>query len=232
MLFKRCRGATLVETAFALPLAIAIIFLILWFAYIWFCLYTFNHAVADGARDAAARGSFQRLDNSGLISRVHNYQNGGNFPEDLFAYQISASTAESYLNSQQVMGAFDGLNFSSLPGPYLYAVLYMNQALKKGIGKTIKFPCDPDGSGNNEGPGCVSCQFLNPDTLDSSLWISGAALPSDRIHLKCRYQPDVFLIKPMAAMLKIVTGNRVGINPLVFEKQQVLRWYSDEVLRR
>ena len=80
---KKSKGVTFVETAIALPIVLAIIFLILWFAYAWFCLYTFNHAVADGARDAAARGSFKRLDSTGLISRIHNYQTGGPLPEDL-----------------------------------------------------------------------------------------------------------------------------------------------------
>ena len=130
------------------------------------------------------------------------------------------------------MGAFDGYRFDQLPGPYLYAMVYMNQALKKGVGLTIKFPCDPEGDGTDDGPGCVSCQYLNPDTLDTTLWLGGAALPDDRIHLKCKYQPNVFLVRPMAAMLGMILGQRLETNPLVFEKQQILRWYSDEVLRR
>ncbi|MEZ4755147.1 MAG: hypothetical protein R3A13_12760, partial [Bdellovibrionota bacterium] len=94
-------------------------------------------------------------------------------------------------------------------------------------------PCDPVGARAIDGPGCVSCRFLHPELGDTTPWTNtnpNDPLPTDRIYIHCQYQPDVFLIKPMAGMMNLILGGGFTTNPLVFDKYQVLRWYSDRLV--
>ena len=171
------RGATLLETAIFLPLGLVLILVLIWGGIFITSSASFDRWMTQAPR-LMTRGKESAMGKQ-MISQVQSWNaSGGAIPTDLLPLltsNVNASSAEDYLNGA-TMGVFasGGIKFSDLPPEYIYAFVYLNQGLSEAIGPTVKFPCDPTASPaaatEDAGPGCVGCEFLNPDTYDDTEW--------------------------------------------------------------
>lgn len=104
-------------------------------------------------------------------------------------------------------GAVYNRSLRSLPNQYLYALVYLNQALAQSIGSSFRFPClppganAPNGCGGNadRNPGCGICYLFDPDNPTAQE--SGAPLRPDRIAIRCEYAPSSVFIDPIIKLL-------------------------------
>lgn len=105
---------------------------------------------------------------------------------------------------------------------YIYALVYIYQAMRQSVGNSIKYPCDPNGT-SPAPSGCLMCRFGNPAGC-----VGGAALtstfmpahsfptpatpPPATIAILCDYRPDSAITNITYALVSVM-ARAVGASP-------------------
>jgi len=213
-------GISLLETALFLPLLLLIIFIMVWLGVILNARASLSAGMSDVLRSAATRGD-SRLMGQDLLRVVKEFRAAPNSAEALAGLTpyISAPPARDpveYFNKCFATEVFRGTRLADLPPQYLYALIYLSEALKLSLGPAARFPCwagpktgAPVGCTEEpRGPGCVSCRLMNPDTLDFQQ--ADGPPPPDRIALECRYEPSSFITDPVVRLLSLFSPSAGG----------------------
>ena len=210
----------MVETAIVLPLVLLGIFFFIWLGTVMHAKSSLDAAVTRAVRLACTRG-VKEVAGLEIIERIQNWQGGA-----------ALSTVEMLLKNGDIPNWMDWytatstqFNFVSgldgLPSEYIYALVYVNEAMKKSIGSSIRYPCDPEDL--SSGSGCLGCVFLNPDDL-TSLYDSpgpwGIDAPRRKIGIECRFQPAHAFLKPLVSLIGFLTGGLA--DPLIVLKKKAI----------
>lgn len=238
------RGATMIEAALTLPFLLFGIFFFIWIAVSKNEEATFDSALGSAMRLAATRGDPLLLEPFGTeasLTAIDHWKSGaagGPYTpslEELMTHDVDwVSTGESYYDSHST-GAFSGVvsHLKEMPLQYLYSLVYINEAMRLGVGNSLRYPCDPTQLGND---GCMDCKFLAPDGSaatypDYCAAHSGCSctvgvdcpIPIDAIAVECRYRPSNFLLGPLVGMVKLLAGS-YGDSLLVMKRTRVFNF--------
>lgn len=213
----------MLETAVLLPLLVLGIFFFIWLGTVMHAKSSLDAAVARAVRLACTRG-VSEVAGMEVIQRVQDWQRSGDDSgiEPLLKNGDFSNWLEWYDDrSNQI---FSGVsNLISMPSEYIYALVYVNEAMKQSVGAGVRYPCDPEDLVN--GGGCLGCSFLNPDTLESGFPSEDPAQwagppPRRSIGLECRYQPDHTILKPLVKFIAMLTGDLA--EPLLVLKKKAI----------
>ena len=210
-------GATLVELAIVLPFLLFGVLFFIWIGVMMHAKSSLDASVTRALRLAATRGA-DEISGVDTIPRIHGWVA---IPqtitdaqvEPLLAYNTPAGDWHSWYD-QRANEVF-GQNFQDLSPEYVYSVVYVNESMKQSIGTSLKYPCDP--ADLSEGAGCLGCWFLNPETLNPGEAYASFA-PRRRIGLECRFQPATGLLRPLVAVLSMISTH-TSSPLLVFKKK-------------
>jgi len=230
---RQTAGATMLETALILPLVLVIAFGLMYLSSAFNAKLSLKWAVGQAVRLAITRGDIRRVgmriipslsDFTGLYApRIHSFtfSEATDQAKTLLSYQVPYNDAIQFYDTRlfepfQRDAHFDGNLNNSYP-TFLYAIAYANETMRQSLGMSVKYPCDPDGSGPNDGPGCFMCQFLNPDTMDLTGYVSVADVvgraqiigpPIYKIALRCSYRPMSPFLQPISGLLRVFVPNQ------------------------
>lgn len=212
--FKSSRGATLVEIALVLPLLFGSAVACLWVGQLWNADAGISTAVSNGLRAAVTRAN-PRLGGALLTD------------EELSKALATSDKSSSYIAYYNAMTQdVFGKDLDELPLHYAYSLAYISQNLRGVVGNSIRFPCDPGGASPEHGSGCLSCRFLEPETL-SYVSISNGDSAVDykmnRIAVDCAFQPTTVLLSPMLKLLGFV-GRSESSPTLVVSRKRAFDW--------
>lgn len=200
------RGAVFVDLAFALPIFLAAIFIILWYSYMLNARAAITAAVTTAARLAVTRGDVYRLGYS-IVQYRYDEQNAGEV-------QLYTNLSGGYTDTDyDQWSAEDPDNLgnecspsiaSKLPMTYHHALVYAYRAMADSVGSTLRFPCDPTAA---DGDGCVTCYFELFGATCAEVTAGTVVLPKDTMILVCDYKPYNLLMAPILGLLKTVSGD-------------------------
>jgi len=225
----RSRGASLIETAIVLPVALGAIFVIIGIAIMLNARSGLTSGMSQALRLANTRGNAALMGESvlGALDTYAASSSPGFTPiAPLLSSNVSETDAAAFYNT--CFGAVYGVELRQLPPQYLYTLAYLHQALKQTIGPSIRFPCAPPGGAPPTGlnncqppapssrePGCIACYLLDSRDLDlnpQTIPAGGGALSLDpnRIALRCEYSPASVFISPAIALLGLFQSGGVS----------------------
>ncbi len=220
-------GATLVEIAIALPLFMFGILVMLWLGIALNAKASLTFALGNSLRLATTRAD-ANLTGADLIQALHDWHADSS---------MSPSTVQKYLASPDRYDDFyayygteslryfrngaSNITLHDVPLEYVYALVYMNEAMRQSTGSALRYPCDPAGAGSEDGSDCLLCVFLNPDINQAytTLDVSSVPLNPKQIALECSYQPNQFLLSPLMGMLRAMTNNPNAANALILKRR-------------
>lgn len=232
------RGAVLAELALSLPIFLLLVYIIIFVGVMLNAKASLGNAMGTGLRLAATRGNDFAIGQEILpiLSEWHRTGSLSN-PELDLLYQVlfanvSHGSPPEYLNRYKACLLGDTFpqasaqinNLNDLPAPYLYTLVYLNEALRKSIGNQVKMPCRADGAApicdsgswnyqisDDDGPGCVSCQLLNPDDPSGGGQYSGTEFPLSRMAVECAYEPDNLITRPIVGLFRLLGMDGFGL---------------------
>lgn len=202
------QGAYLVELVLVLPFLLALMFMFIWLAIYIQSQISFTSAVNNGVRLAVTRGNAQLMGFStgqGIIPSLESSDIWSNESEPLFCHRIETLPCKEFYNSWSARN-FNGLSFTQLSKDAVYAVAYVNEAVRLSVGDSVRFPCNPngtpatDGQEEDDGQGCLSCEVVTS---------SGAALSTatkKRLTISCNFQPIVYPYSTAMNLLGQIIG--------------------------
>ena len=208
----------MVELAIVLPFLLFGILFFIWLGIMMHAKSSLDSAVTRALRLAVTRGA-EEISGVDTIPRIHGWlavpqTYGDSDVEPLLAYNLDPSTNWLSWYDDRASEVFGG-GFQSLPPEYVYAVVYVNESMKQSIGSSIKYPCDPASLEN--GSGCLGCWFLHPESLAPGEPYMDT-VPRRRLGLECRFQPSSGVLKPLVAMLSLIS-TQTSSPLLVFKKK-------------
>lgn len=222
--FEREQGASLVEIVIGLPLVLAVILFLLWMVAILNARSGFQSAVVNGVRLAVTRGDSPLVGfhaglvggDTGLIPNLELWQAGTAALPDILYHGVDPADAEAYYND--ILNKSCGTGFCGVvdgdftvqydaPRSYAYTLAYVYESVRKIVGESARFPCDPTEA---DGDGCIRCRFLHPFFSDDDTWgddadeqvnLQMADLPANNIHLQCQAKVYVSILRPVFLLL-------------------------------
>lgn len=209
-------GVALVEIAVSLPVVLALIFIGIWVSVTWTSKTSLDEAIGEGLRLGMTRGE---LRNASI-----------NLP-----LEVMLASEDKRDPGMQFPGYYDamsneifGRSFLALPESYRYALAYTSWLAKERMGSGVRYPCDPEGSGDENGPRCMECRFLNPDTLESEPYVSAADPtnyldPPARLAIQCNYQPSILLV---SAIVNLLAKSPVNTPKILIKQKKSIDWTS------
>lgn len=233
------KGATMIEFILFFPVFLCALYLIIWLGVIVNARGALRAAVDNGVRLAATRGKAELYGKTDPADPVVKY---GAIPDiDRWVYTNTnfGTTYSGSSNSpdrsglltqkpqdiqkydQGVAQVFSGLapnstgtyNFlSEMPPEISYAIAYIVQNLRMGVGESLRYPCNPRGP---DGDNCLLCLPINPTTFDQSPMVANAAdinsnILNRRFAIKCEFKPAPFLLRPLLNLIAMVSGQNAG----------------------
>ena len=167
----------MVEAAILLPLFLFGVFFLLWIAVSVNARNGLTSAVENGVRLSLTRGQVELVGSraGSLLSAVSAATSGGFTPGGQVATLLHRGKALSpwggggwYMQEwRKTFG--NSVNASEIPPHYVMALAQTYEALVHSIGVAgLSFPCDPRGTGPNDGPGCARCTNLHPMSINDA----------------------------------------------------------------
>lgn len=215
-------GATLVETAILLPIWFGALFFVMWMAYMSAARQSLVAATQRAVELAITRAN---VDEWGKLVATGNSPSDKQIIEDVRNFSVvrlsslmlrsppkrsTTLTLSNYnptdtgtgwcnKNATDAEGqTYPGCTALNQANPvYIYALIYMNEAMRLSMGSSVYYPCNPAGDAPNDGPGCLSCTIAAPVP-------KGQRVSS--LLMTCAYQPETFLMRPMISMLRALRG--------------------------
>jgi len=206
----------MIETAIFMPLVLLGILFFIWLGVTFNARTSLEAAVPRSIMLAITRGVNERV-GTDIIQDVQRWHDDpadvtdrlGKFlakdvlfdPDALNYYQQHSTTV------------FDNRALNEMPQEYIYAQLYVNEAMKQSVGSVVKYPCAGQ-------PGCLNCAFLNPTTLDT-ITPYGDEPPRRKLGLECSYQLSSVLLDPIFSLLRLILGD-AAIGPMIIRQRQFM----------
>jgi hypothetical protein len=115
----------------------------------------------------------------------------------------TATDPEAALALYDSLGSFcdEYTTIEELPRYFIYTLAFINSIMKKSIGPSLRYPCDPR---TPDGENCLLCEFSHPDWILAQSGISCSdgfmakdnqpGMAIERMTLTCRYRPSTSLI--------------------------------------
>lgn len=234
VLHRNEKGNTFLEVVILLPLFLGAIFFIIYLAFIINAKKSIVSAVENGVRLAGTRGKSALYSGDVISTPVRPVATGAIKAIDMWHLldaglgareqllvntgleadpAVNLATYSQYVS--EIFGAeMDRHTLQDLPPYYSYAIAYTVQAMRMTFGDGIRYPCDPADPEN--GDNCLLCRPVNPVTFDDTPYVS-SGLDRDtilyrRMAIRCDYKPSGFIVKPLLAMLSVLTKDRSGGN--------------------
>lgn len=229
------RGGYLVEFALGLPVVLLLIFIVIWISVILHARSTLTVVLGQALRLAATRGD-SSLVGTDIIPDIQAWTGDpaqvappASLNQFLASPDLEATTYWDYYNTVSLDPVFGGVagtsgsvRLNETQPEYIYALVYFNQSLRQSIGPTVRFPCDPTLA---DGSGCVSCVFLNPNSLFSNAvgpqdpWDTAVdgPIPRRRLGMECQYRPSSVFLDPVVKLLRIIAGP-AAISPIIITR--------------
>ena len=206
--FDKAQGAVFVETAMGILIFVIAFILLLWWALALNMRWTLQAAAWDSIRLAYSRGH-------DILPSSDLFKWGNGIPisaaQSTTLLKVLRSQSESGTITSPLLAITPSFDSTSPPASvddvspvYVAALAYAYERMRIGIGGMVKYPCDPATT-----PGCVRCDLLDFDDV-SSTWkplkgSAAAALP-DSMKLRCSYQPDITLLRPLINLIRVLGG--------------------------
>lgn len=225
------RGAVFVETLIILPVFMVIVFLLFWMSYLSFAKYTLANSVNTGVLAAVTRGDADvyscGVPSIAGISRYANDQNrysdkarswDPNLNQLITNMEDCSNPIEIYNQWMQASGSSINASLQAYPPQALHALIYTLELFRTSLGGAlVRFPCDPDLPGPENGLGCLRCQVMNAMEMqaivtsgsETSLTcptyeedrFGGQQVCLDRIGIKCTYAPTGLILASILGFL-------------------------------
>jgi len=229
------KGGILIESAILFPIFLMGIFFCCWLGVTWNAKSSLTDAVSRAVRLAITRGDPSQ---AGVppIADVDDWVNNKGSPDmarvtALLSRGVDFNDAQIYYNNRSLGAVFAGMSLNKVSGSpgmplgYSYALIYLYEYLKQSIGPSIRYPCDPYGNGaHDDGAGCISCVFMNPDCKTVSGTNEFDAyhgnVPDNRIGMECTFQPANFILTPLVRLFKYLSGNYNYAIPRIILKRK------------
>jgi len=217
--YQTDKGGVFVEIILSLPLFLLCVFILMWAGFTYESKTALISAVNNGVRLAITRGQ-PELMRVEVIPEISSWDGScpeaGNFPAPLVKYFVNGQVGGTLCQAYQALlkgvppMCYPGsepceldnqinildLDFKDAPDSYLYALVYVKEALKLSLGaNNVRYPCDPRAL---DGSGCLRCVF--EDIFDE------APINQEQMVLHCEYQPYNMLIRPINALLRIIAA--------------------------
>lgn len=223
-------GVSMLETAIILPLVLVAIFIAIGLAAIANGRSALSSAMTEAMRLAATRGDSDLMGGKQMVLPVKRFLDANEF-EDLASLISSGDVKFEDLKTfaNECFGKVYGTqSLKELPASYIYALVYIHQALRQSIGPSLSFPCIPPGGSSPGGgcpavssPGCVGCYLINPDTLDFTPVNSSDPDPN-RYAIRCEYSPSSVFLNPIYRIFSVFSGNGTsGGSGLVIKRDRL-----------
>lgn len=218
----RQTGAYFVEIVLLIPLFLLGVYFFIFFGYYLHLRSSFNEAVSKAARLAIPRSNSQILD-SQISEAFENYLRDGAIGLNdqtralLATADLQNPSVPDYYDEHWLQPVFDR-RLAEMPEVYLHTVVYLNEAIRQSVGQAVRFPCEPN---QEDGAGCFSCLFLNPDSVGNNSIdeLDTVDTPyTNRLYIRCRYRPTGILVDPVVALLRIFNSES-AINTITFEAE-------------
>jgi hypothetical protein len=202
-------GAALVEIVISIPIFLLSVFVIMWAGFTYNSKTAFVSAVNNGVRLAVTRGQSELM-RVVVIEDISSWDGtcveADDFPAPLVQYFVNGQDGDELCQAYQALLGGEptmsdnpinilALNFEDAPDSYLFALIYVQEALKLSLGASaVRYPCNPDDM--DDGAGCLRCVF--EDIFEP------AYLNPEKMVLHCKYQPDSILIRPIQTLLSLI----------------------------
>ncbi len=206
-------GATLVETALALPIFLAVVLIFIFFAVAQNARGSLTYAVTM-VRHAYTRGQAELI-GTDVIPSVQGWLAGSggvwsNPPPDISALLATPAEAATAFGSSGLYNTdsqnWFGVDLTALPAPYIYSLIYVLESMRQSVGPTLRYPCDPLAAG---GEGCLLCRNLHPmESSGPGPYPVFGAVGFDQtfVGISCSYRPSNVFLNPIVNLLRLIVG--------------------------
>lgn len=238
------RGAVFVELVFTLPLLLLLVWFFIYIGTIYNAKTSLVSAMDNSVRSAMTRGYLsETLSNRNLYDRLDDlcyFQNSPDMAGILFSRaDVSSSERTTLINNYNQTtehwdgwtdAALDSGHFCNQPLHNLYAVIFTQLAMKKSVGRSLRFPCDPqDDDQEGGGAGCMRCIPLNPCTMDRAEvnpaiiqdaddQVCDSSIINHRVAIECEYRPASIFVRPIDGLVRALTGQGIATNSTISYK--------------
>ncbi len=229
------RGDSFLEIAIVLPIFLVISLAILWFGITLHSVMAFQEALGNAAiqthgRIAQTASGASLFTISGLTycSAIQDFAQTEFNPTSSFGQllysgdNVNPQTAGEYGFGS--LGKNFGVSTQDLPPEHLYMLSLVVAQMRETQGGSFRYPCNPDDVDN--GGGCMYCDFLPP--LRDGVPVTDPIQSRGYVHLRCAYQPSIFIMKPMRALLSLVLGKESLNHPIVFHRAAIFQSVSGQ----
>ncbi|MCB0346152.1 MAG: hypothetical protein KDD66_13625 [Bdellovibrionales bacterium] len=216
--YRSQRGAIFVEVALFLPLFVSVFFGFVFFSTATNAYMSLEYSVGF-VRYAFTRGDAYRVGKDDVIDAVRQWRSGDSTDlEKMLNHGVSSSSLSYYDDmARDVFGYGCGisLSLSDLPDSYVYALVYVAQVMRQSIGDTdVRYPCDPNGSGPDDGAGCLKCSLMHATTASSAYGPSDPT-PSfcdidynaNWVGVSCDYRFGMGVMGPLVSTIGYMTNS-------------------------
>ncbi len=229
---KSEKGDSFVEVAIVLPLFLVISLGILWFGVTLHSVMAFQEAMGNAAiqthgRMARTASGISLFGNQDYCTAIKNLA-GENSDRSFFSLLLYSGD----VNSQEAGGfGFKSLGkhfggVANLPPEHLYMLSLVVAQMRETQGRSFRYPCNPDDV--EKGDGCMYCDFVPAVGDDGSITDLTEVGARGYVHLRCAYQPSVFIMKPMRTLLSLILGGRSLNHPIIFHRSAVFQSVSGQ----
>ena len=234
---RKSYGGVLIEAALVLPIFIAVIFAFIWAGYYFNAKTSLSSTLIRSLRTSVTRGNFAL--GEGTIQDIEDWYTFGGAPSArldslLRSSDITWNTAKSFYDNEATEVVRTTINTFGpvIPNPimpdyvprsYVYTYVMLYEGFRQSVGKSLRYPCNPDLPGGDR---CLMCVLVHPDpalrnpraSFAEAFTVQGTTFDtypsSTGLGLRCRYKPNAFMLRPVMNMLNIMTGgtlNDIGV---------------------
>ncbi|MCB0358496.1 MAG: hypothetical protein KDD44_02640 [Bdellovibrionales bacterium] len=219
------RGVVIVEVAILFPLFMLVIFAFIAGITSKNAYYALHQSVGY-TRQAITRGDVQRVGRDDMIQAVRAWKDsGGSNSAGIHSLLVHGVPVGLFSNYDTMANSVFGVgcptvNLIDLPDSYIYALIYASQTMLASVGGAeVKFPCDPTGTGPNDGEGCLQCTLMHSSSesvtyagpVDGPPFCS-ANYDLNWVGIQCRHKLGGGVLGPVIRLVDFMTPSSVSNN--------------------
>ena len=241
---NRESGVALIETIIVLPLFLILVFFFIWLGSALNAKAALTSAVGQAVRLAITRGNEFTIPTP-LFAVVDEWQNSTEVIPPSALTEVLCHGIEPdkciTIYQQCTYGRLFGIanvpgGIRQVPREYLYAMIYLNEAMRQSLGGMVKFPCKPDTSSVGlcpadiydaiadapSGEGCMLCIFLDTRHVPPMIPVAQVSIQEindnyppkvddpkwlrSKIGIECGYHLSATVTRPLQRLLGAIGG--------------------------